>query len=57
MPQYIAWTTTLSNDARFAFIYSYRRMGEDNGMDTVVHLGNNLQMAYRRFDIMLNKST
>lgn len=52
-PQYVAWTTDISGGVKFRVIYSYRRLGVDNGMDTVVYLGNNLKMAYRHIDNLL----
>ncbi len=30
----------------FNILYTYRRLGADNGMYTVVHLDNNLKMAF-----------
>lgn len=47
--QYVAWDIHSPGVGKYGLIYSYRRLGEDNGMDTVVHLDNNLQMAFQHF--------
>lgn len=49
-PQYVAWETSLGQNIKAAIIYSYRRMGIDNGMDTAVHLGNNLEKAQEHIE-------
>lgn len=41
---------TVTDTEEYAAFYSYRRVGLDNGMDTVVHLDNNLRMALRHLD-------
>lgn len=38
---------------RFVVKYTYRRLGSDNGMDTVVYLDNNLKMALDHIDSVL----
>ena len=48
--QYVAWPVEISKTEKYGVVYSYRRMGEDNGMDTVVHLDNNLFMAHAHFE-------
>lgn len=45
LQQSFTWKFSLSDKEQYIAIYSYRRLGEDNGMDIVVHLGNNLKMA------------
>ncbi|MEP4343958.1 MAG: hypothetical protein ABJ042_18320, partial [Lentilitoribacter sp.] len=35
---------------QYAVVYSYRRVGLDNGKDTVVHLDNNLHMALKHHE-------
>lgn len=40
-----AFKVKLSDEEAYLAMYYYRRMGQDTGMDTVVHLGNNLKMA------------
>jgi len=39
----------------YAVVYTFRRLGENNGMDTVVHLDNNLRMAFRHFEATVRK--
>ena len=48
--QYFAWPVEISATEKYRVVYSYRRMGEDNGMDTVVHLDNNLLLALAHFE-------
>lgn len=50
LPKYVAWKVTGPNGERFTFMCSYRRMGEDTGMDTVLHVDNNLRTALERMD-------
>ncbi len=48
--QLVQWRERISKDETYVLIYSYRRLGLDNGMNTVVHLDNNLRMALKHFD-------
>lgn len=41
----------------FRLLFSYRRMGADTGMDTVVYLENNLRMALNHIETTLRKPT
>lgn len=43
--QFEAWKFGFSSEESYLAVYTFRRMGTDNGMDTVVYLGNNLRMA------------
>lgn len=43
--QFEAWKLEFSPDESYLAVYTFRRMGADNGMDTVVYLSNNLRMA------------
>lgn len=43
--QFDAWQFNIDAQHRFLPIYSYRRLGDDNGMDTAVYPDNNLKMA------------
>jgi hypothetical protein len=50
--KFVAWRV---RDAKYAYnvIITYRRLGIDNGMDTVVHIDNNLKMAVKQMaDVM-----
>lgn len=43
--KFVAWVVNGKDDHQFAVMFTYRRMGIDNGMDTIVHLDNNLKLA------------
>jgi hypothetical protein len=47
---YVAWRVKGKGKQRFVVRYTYRRIGEDNGMDTLVHLDNNLRRALDRIE-------
>lgn len=53
--QYVAWKIKPSGIGTYALVYTFRRLGEDNGMDTVVHLDNNLHMAFKYFEATVRK--
>ncbi len=42
--KFVAWEASDRN-YRFQVLVTYRRLGTDNGMDTVVHIDNNLKIA------------
>lgn len=52
-PEVVSWQVQFGQKAKFHLLYSFRRLGIDNGMDTVVHLGNNLRMAQSHIDRIL----
>lgn len=43
--QFDAWKFSLNEGQDFLAIYSYRRLGLDNGMDTAIYPDNNIRMA------------
>jgi hypothetical protein len=43
--KFVAWKITDKKGQVFHIVFTYRRMGEDSGMDTLVHLDNNLKIA------------
>ncbi len=43
--QFDAWRFELEKAQKYLAIYSYRRLGDDNGMDTIVYPDNNLKMV------------
>jgi hypothetical protein len=43
--KYVAWEERLDDGSTFFVFYSFRRMGVDTGMDTLVYLDNNIRMA------------
>ena len=47
---FVAWEIKVSSEERYIVRYSYRRLGEDNGMDTIVNLDNNLRMALTKWE-------
>jgi hypothetical protein len=47
---FVAWKVEMSDSERYVVRYTFRRLGEDNGMDTLVHLDKNLRMALRQLD-------
>ncbi len=47
---FVAWEMKFSDNEVYVVRYSFRRMGQDNGMDTLVNLDNNLRMALRQLD-------
>jgi hypothetical protein len=49
--QYVSWQVEPPGIGKYALLYTYRRLGEDNGMDTLVHLDNNLHTAFRHFQV------
>ncbi len=51
--KFVAWQVQLDKNVNFLVVYSYRRLGIDNGMDTAVHLGNNLRRAYNHISGIL----
>jgi hypothetical protein len=53
--QYVGWKVKPKGMGEYGVIYTYRRLGEDNGMDTVVHLDNNLHMAFKHFEATVRK--
>lgn len=53
--QYVGWKVKPKGMGEYAVIYTYRRLGEDNGMDTVVHLDNNLHMAFKHFEATVRR--
>lgn len=48
--KYVAWKLSVDRQEDFLVIYSYRRMGEDNGMDTLVHLDNNVRIVLEHIE-------
>jgi hypothetical protein len=48
--KYVGWKVRGKGDEEFTMIFTYRRMGIDNGMDTYVHLDNNLRTALKHMD-------
>ena len=42
--KFVAWEAS-DRDYTFQVLVTYRRMGIENGMDTVVHIDNNLKIA------------
>lgn len=48
--QYVKWQIEPFEMGKYVLVYTYRRLGHDNGMDTVVHLDNNLNMALKYFE-------
>lgn len=42
---FVGWKAKIANGSEYLCIYSYRRLGSDNGMDTVIYPENNLKMA------------
>ncbi|MWP39374.1 TIR domain-containing protein [Rhodobacter sphaeroides] len=48
--KYVAWKVKPKGMGEYGLVYTYRRLGEDNGMDTVVHLDNNLHTALKHFE-------
>lgn len=49
--QFVVMPFDAAPGERYAAVYTYRRVGLDNGMDTVVHLDNNLKMALRHYEV------
>ena len=49
-PKFVAWRYSPGQGRRHLVIFSYRRLGIDNGMDTLVHLDNNLHLALEQMD-------
>jgi hypothetical protein len=50
--KFVAWKIT---EGQYAYnvLVTYRRLGVDNGMDTIVHIDNNLKMALKQMtDVM-----
>lgn len=47
---FVSWPLRLAPDEKYRFIFSYRRMGIDNGMDILIHLDNNIRMALKHVD-------
>jgi hypothetical protein len=45
LPKYVAWKVDGPDKTKFAAICTYRRMGQDTGMDTILHVDNNLATA------------
>ncbi|HEY8006040.1 MAG TPA: toll/interleukin-1 receptor domain-containing protein [Methylocella sp.] len=43
--KFVAWPVKSSDGQAFRVVFTYRRMGIDNGMDTLIHLGNYLTIA------------
>lgn len=43
--QFEGFRFKLSDEEEYLAMYYYRKLGQDNGMDTVVHLGKNLRMV------------
>ncbi|WP_141687840.1 hypothetical protein [Stappia indica] len=41
----VAWELNISENETYIFMYTYRRLGLDNGVDTFVYLDNNIRMA------------
>lgn len=50
MPEFIAFNITLGHEEYYHVVYDFRRLGMDNGMNTVVYLGNNIRMAKRHLE-------
>ncbi|TAY75149.1 toll/interleukin-1 receptor domain-containing protein [Rhizobium ruizarguesonis] len=54
--KFVAWSATDGN-YEYQILITYRRLGVDNGMDTVVHIDNNLKLAQKHMvQIMSNPS-
>lgn len=51
----ISGSVTVQDLGDFRLIFSYRKMGADTGMDTVVYLDNNLRMALSHIQNTLRK--
>lgn len=49
LERFVSWSLKLQNGT-FDIIYTYRRLGADNGMSTMVHLDNNLKMALEHLE-------
>jgi hypothetical protein len=47
---FVAWRVKGKGKQSFVVRYTYRRIGEDNGMDTLVYLDNNLRRALERVE-------
>lgn len=54
--KFVAWRFTISRLGTFGAIYSYRRLGEDNGMNTVVYPENNLRTALKHFSNVVRQN-
>ncbi len=52
----VAWEVKMSDKETYLVRYTFRRLGEDNGMDTLVHLDNNLRMALRQMQGTLKRA-
>jgi hypothetical protein len=48
--KFVAWRTEISKAEEYLTIYSYRKMGVDNGFDVAVHLDDNIRKALQYFD-------
>ena len=53
--KYVAWKLEIPGAGDFGVLYSYRRLGEDNGMNTMVYLENNLRIALRQFETVFRR--
>ena len=53
----IGGTVLVPKLGEFRLLFSYRRMGADTGLDTVVYLENNLRMALNHIETTLRKPT
>lgn len=45
--KFVSWKLRHPKGHTFTVVYTYRRLGADNGMSTLVHLDNNLRMALK----------
>ncbi len=48
--KFVIFKATGKSGETWTLMYTYRRMGIDNGMDTYVHLDNNLKFALKHMD-------
>lgn len=55
--QFEKWVAWSISDGRYGYevLVTYRRLGLDNGMDTVVHIDNNLAMALKQMNDVMFK--
>lgn len=55
-PKFVAWN--VSDGLHLYEVHiTYRRLGNDNGMDTIVHIDNNLNMALKHMEDVMSKPT
>lgn len=53
--KFVAWKLSGKNDREYSIIYSYRRLGIDNGFDTLVHLDVNIGRAFEHYSAVVRE--